>query len=146
MAALALGACVRGPSLTSLVIITADGRQVELKVEVPETMEAMQRGLMGRRSLPEGRGMLFIFPEGVRPGFWMKDTLIPLSVAFIARDGTIVDIQDMEPLSLEIHNTSQPYRYGLEVNRGWFARHGVRVGDRVRLKGGRPLPLTPPGQ
>ena len=65
----------------------------------------------------------------------MKDTYIPLSIAFITADGRIVDIQDMEPLSLTLHFPSQPIRFALEVNRSWFTRHGVKVGDTVRISG-----------
>ncbi|HKZ50392.1 MAG TPA: DUF192 domain-containing protein [Dehalococcoidia bacterium] len=141
--ALALAACSGDSQFTKLAISTSQGRRVELNVEVPRDTEGMQRGLMGRQSLPEDQGMLFTFPQGQQLGFWMKDTLIPLSAAFIDQDGTIVHIEDMEPLTLTIHNTSRPYRYGLEVNQGWFARHGIGVGDRVSSKGGGPLPLAP---
>lgn len=113
-------------------VVGAQGQEHALRVEVPQTREAMLRGLMGRTALDDDTGMLFLFGS-LRSGFWMKDTLIPLSVAFIAQDGTIVDIQDMAPQSLDIHNTNKPYYYGLEVNRGWFARKGVKAGDRVRF-------------
>jgi uncharacterized membrane protein (UPF0127 family) len=92
----------------------------------------MARGLSGRRELPEDRGMLFV--TGARAsGFWMKDTLIPLSIAFIDRDGTIVHIEEMEPETTEIHSTERPFYYALEANGGWYRRHGVGVGDAVRL-------------
>lgn len=123
-------------ALIPLTIITKDGRQVSLQVELAITDEERAQGLMNRPSLPENQGMLFIFPAGEpRTGFWMKDTLIPLSIAFIAGDGTIVDIQDMEPLSLDVHKPDESYDYGLEVNQGWFARNGVQTGDRLDLSG-----------
>lgn len=128
---LLLAGCAQGSDLERLVIAAGDGRRLELKVEVARTRAEKVKGLMGRHSLPEDHGMLFVFTEGERAGFWMKDTQIPLSVAFIAADGTIIDIQDMEPYSLEIHNTEKPYRYGLEVNQGWFRRHNVAVGAKV---------------
>ena len=106
-----------------------------LVVEVARTPEARQLGLIYRQRLPEDMGMLFVFDTvGIYP-FWMKNTHIPLSIAFITADGRIVDIQDMEPLSLTLHFPSQPIRFALEVNRSWFTRHGVKVGDTVRISG-----------
>lgn len=76
--------------------------------------------------------MLFIF-EQRGAGFWMKDTFVPLSVAFLARCGEIVDIQDMEPQSLELHQAEADYSFGLEVPQGWFAENGIEVGDLVSI-------------
>jgi uncharacterized membrane protein (UPF0127 family) len=133
-----------GPGLTSpspaspgldsanIEIVNALGEVFSLVVEIPPTREAMARGLMGRESMPENQGMLFLL-GGSRSGFWMKDTLIPLSVAFISSHGVIRHIEDMEPQTLDIHNTSKPYIYGLEVNKGWFERRGVKPGDTVRF-------------
>lgn len=119
--------------MSRLPIIIGNGQQAELMVEIARTPAEKTKGLMNRDSLPEGQGMLFVFQEGERSGFWMKDTRIPLSVAFIAGDGTILDIQDMEPYSLDIHNTDKPYMYGLEVNQGWFQQHRVEIGNLVLL-------------
>ncbi|KKM61697.1 hypothetical protein LCGC14_1529160, partial [marine sediment metagenome] len=91
------------------------------------------RGLMDREELPEDGGMLFVFLGDTQAAFWMKDTLIPLSIAFIAADGTILDVQDMEPLSEDAHRPPEPYRYALEVNQGWFREHGLGRGDRVEI-------------
>ena len=77
--------------------------------------------------------MLFIFSGDTKAGFWMKDTLIPLSIAFIAADGTILDVQEMEPLSEDKHRPPAPYRYALEVNQGWFQEHGLGPGGRVEI-------------
>ncbi len=77
--------------------------------------------------------MLFVFAEDTQTGFWMKDTSIPLSIAFLAEDGTILDIQEMEPFSTEVHRPPGPYRYALEVNRGWFQRRGFQPGGRVEV-------------
>lgn len=106
-----------------------------LVVEVARTPEARQLGLMYRQRLPEDMGMLFVFDTVGIYTFWMKDTYIPLSIAFITADGRIVDIQDMEPLSLELHFPSQPIRFALEVNRNWFTRHDVKIGDTVYMLG-----------
>ena len=77
--------------------------------------------------------MLFVPGGDTRTGFWMKDTKIPLSIAFIASDGTILETQDMEPLSEELHRPARAYYYALEVNQGWFERHGLGLGDRVEI-------------
>ena len=119
---------------TATVIVTDDeGTRVELTVEVPRTGEEFSRGLMFRESLPEDRGMLFIFGEDTHAGFWMRDTSVALSIAFITEDGTILDIQDMASLSTDVHQPPGPYRYALEVNQGWFQRHAYEAGDRVEI-------------
>jgi hypothetical protein len=112
-------------------------RESALAVEVASTPEERRRGLMFRQSLPADSGMLFVFPEDSRSAFWMKDTLIPLSIAFLSADGRVIDIQDMMPLDEALHYSPEPYRYAVEANQGWFRTHGVTVGDRARLP---PLP------
>jgi uncharacterized membrane protein (UPF0127 family) len=101
-------------------------------VEVAATPSARRRGLMHRESLPDDQGMLFVFPEERLLTFWMKDTHIPLSIAFARGDGTIVRIADLEPHSERPVSSRSPARYALEMNRGWFARHGVLEGDAIR--------------
>jgi uncharacterized membrane protein (UPF0127 family) len=101
-------------------------------VEVAATPSARRRGLMHRESLSDDRGMLFVFPEEKRLTFWMRDTHIPLSIAFARSDGTIVHIADMEPRSEQPVSSRLPARYALEMNRGWFLRHGVLEGDAIR--------------
>jgi uncharacterized membrane protein (UPF0127 family) len=101
-------------------------------VEVAATPSARRRGLMHRESLSDDRGMLFVFPEEKRLTFWMRDTHIPLSIAFARSDGTIVHIADMEPRSERPVSSRLPARYALEMNRGWFLRHGVLEGDAIR--------------
>ncbi len=103
-----------------------------LWVEIAYTPESQVQGLMYRDSLPENRGMLFVYPESQPLVFWMKNTRIPLDIAFADEYGVIVDIQQMEPMSLEPHRSPEPVRYALEVNRGWFQRHGVTVGDTLK--------------
>ena len=117
--------------------IETDRGPVLLKVEIASTPEAWQRGLMFRKTLPEDRGMLFLFPQATGSPFWMKNTLIPLSIAFADQNGKILRILDMEPCTKDPCPTYYPgvaYRQALEVNQGWFARHGVKEGDRWRLK------------
>lgn len=107
---------------------------VPLKVEIADTPRSRQTGLMFRERLPEDEGMLFVFKRVDYLSFWMKNTLIPLSIAFIDADGKIVQMEDMEPLDEQTHHRSaQPVLYALEVNQGWFERHGVHVGDRVEF-------------
>ena len=109
-----------------------------VRLEVADTPESRAIGLSHRPSLPAGDGMLFVFPSDDRAPFWMKDTLIPLSIAFISSDGRILDIQDMQQMTEDLHRPAQPYRYALEVNQGFFKNSGVKAGDRVELQlGGR---------
>jgi uncharacterized membrane protein (UPF0127 family) len=115
-----------------LTVVTAQGQVAHIDVEVADTPEERSVGLSGRTSLPADTGMLFIIPTK-GPGFWMKDTLVPLSVAFLGRCGEIVSIQDMQPESLEIHTTDQDYSFGLETPLGWFTEHGIQVGDLVSI-------------
>lgn len=117
------------------LIDTVEG-SVLFEVEVARTDAEKEVGLMGRESLPEDRGMAFVFFQPTTGGFWMKDTLIPLSIAFIGSDGFIQEIQDMDPCVEEtcpIHAPAEPYALALEVNKGAFDRAGVDVGDRVTI-------------
>ena len=124
----------------TLRILTGE-REVRLQVEIADTEEARVRGLSGRERLAEDAGMVFLFPEPSRAGFWMKDTKIPLSIAFWGEDGRIVDIIDMTPCRTVICPVYRPqasYVGAVEVNRGVFDQLGVQVGDRVALEGYRP--------
>lgn len=105
----------------------------EIWVEVAQTPEEQSYGLKGRKHLGKDEGMLFIFDIEDYHAFWMKDTLLPLSIAFIGKDGRIVWITDMKPLTSDSHVPPQPIRYALEMNKGWFSSHGVKVGDVVRF-------------
>ena len=107
-----------------------------VNVEVADRPELISLGLMHRTSLPEDAGMLFLFFEETSTGFWMKDTLIPLSIAFFDRDGEIEAILDMDPCEEEpcrLYGPGEPFHGALEVNRGAFERWGVEVGDRIRV-------------
>ncbi len=105
----------------------------EIRVEVAKTPEERARGLMGRKLLGKDEGMLFIFEKEDYHGFWMKDTYIPLSIAFIDREGRIVKIADMRPLSLETHDPPRPILYALEMKKGWFSANGFKAGDILRF-------------
>jgi uncharacterized membrane protein (UPF0127 family) len=100
-------------------------------LEVASTPEEHQVGLMFRESMPTDNGMLFVYDRPAREGYWMRNTLIPLSIAWIEADGTIVDIQDMQPQTDDVHAPPAQYWYALEVNQGWFYNNGVGVGQRV---------------
>jgi uncharacterized protein len=104
-------------------------------VELARTPEARERGLMFREKLDADAGMLFIFDESEPHAFWMKNTLIPLDMIFIDDTGRIVGVVERaEPRTLTGRSASDPNRYVLEVNGGWCAEHGVRVGDTVKLE------------
>ena len=106
---------------------------IEIQVEIADDAEERQRGLMYRESLDENQGMLFVYPEQRTLGFWMKNTLIPLDIAYIDREGRIVDIQQMEPQTTETHDSAAPAMYALEMNQGWFEANGIRVGDVIEF-------------
>ncbi|MFL5309199.1 MAG: DUF192 domain-containing protein [Myxococcales bacterium] len=122
-----------GPALPTLHITTATGADVVVYVEIAKTPEEHQRGLMNRPSLPPDQGMLFDFGQEVQESFWMHNTLIPLSIAWFTHDGVIVDIQEMAAQSDALHTPKAPYWYALEANKGFFAQHGVQIGDKVTL-------------
>jgi uncharacterized membrane protein (UPF0127 family) len=123
--------CSARSSQLKLEIKRADQTKVPVSVEKAETNAERARGLMYRRSLDDGRGMLFVFEEDEILSFWMKNTFIPLSIAFIAADGRIVEIHDMEPEDLSTTRSGHPCRYALEVPQGWFRRVGIVPGDVV---------------
>jgi uncharacterized membrane protein (UPF0127 family) len=103
-----------------------------IRAEVADNFSARMQGLMQRRSLPPNGGMLFVFDEDATHCMWMKNTLIPLSVAFLDEQGAIVNIADMQPHSEQSHCAARPARYALEMTQGWFAQRGIRAGARLR--------------
>jgi uncharacterized membrane protein (UPF0127 family) len=116
-----------------MTITNSAGERLEAPVEIAATDVERERGLMGRTALAQDAGMLFVFDQEQQLSFWMKDTLIPLSIAYIDTGGRIVDIQDMQPLDETPHPSTEPARYALEVNQGFFAARGIQIGDRVEL-------------
>lgn len=107
-----------------------------LTVEVASRADQRNRGLMYRESLDELAGMIFVFEGDQMGGFWMLNTLIPLDIAYLAADGTVLEIVHGVPQSTEVLHPTQPYRYTLEVNGGWFERQGFGVGDVVEIPEG----------
>jgi uncharacterized membrane protein (UPF0127 family) len=118
---------------TVLAIDTSAGERVEVDVEIADSFIKRQRGLMERTELAENAGMLFVFDREQQLSFWMRNTLIPLSIAYIDAEERIIDIQNMEPLDETGHPSAEPAMYALEVNQGFFDERGVRVGDGVAL-------------
>jgi uncharacterized membrane protein (UPF0127 family) len=116
-------------------IHTASGMAVPIKAELARTVRERQTGLMFRKELADGNGMLFIFENDAVHSFWMKNTLIPLSVAFILYDGTILELKDLHPRDLSSVHSSRSVRYALEAPQGWFIRAGINAGDRLDLSG-----------
>ncbi len=95
------------------------------------TPEQRQIGLMWRKAMPTHEGMLFVFEQPSQQCFWMKNTLIPLTAAFVADDGTIVNLVDMQPQTLNPHCSEKPVRYVLEMNLGWFAKKNIKAGSKI---------------
>lgn len=103
-----------------------------IKAEVALTPEQHQTGLMHRTSMGSNEGMLFVFDRPGTQCFWMKNTLIPLQVAFIEDDGTIVNLAEMKPKSLDSHCSAKPVRFVLEMNKGWFTKRGAHPGSKLK--------------
>ncbi|MCD0505154.1 DUF192 domain-containing protein [Bordetella petrii] len=102
-----------------------------IRAEVASTEPTRRIGLMHRQNLPDNNGMLFIFEQPDLQCFWMRNTPLPLSIAFIADDGAIVNIADMAPQTDDAHCSARPVRYALEMAQGWFAAHGIQAGARI---------------
>ena len=145
-AALFLAAC-----LTSAAVLAQDAPQMNLPrvklsagmhqidSQVAATPEQRSIGLMWRKEMPQHEGMLFVFEQPSKQCFWMKNTLLPLTAAFVDDDGTIVNLADMKPKTTDSHCSSGPVRFVLEMNQGWFAKKGVKAGSRLTgplFKGG----------
>lgn len=142
LAALALIAAAPARAQTEaqpkLETITLQAGMHNIRAELARTPQQTQTGMMFRKEMAAHEGMLFVFDAPARRCFWMKNTLLPLSIAYIADDGRIVDVIDMQPLSEASHCSSQPVRFALEMNQGWFDKRGIKPG--FKLKG---PPFTP---
>ena len=109
------------------------GRQ-KISVQLARTPQQRQTGLMHRRSMPQQEGMLFVFDQPGVQCFWMKNTLLPLTAAFVDDDGTIVNLANMQPQTETPHCSAKPVRYVLEMNQGWFKQRNLKAGARLRGK------------
>ncbi len=132
--ALLVGAGAHAQEPQRLPTVTLRAGMHNIVAMVARTPEQRAVGLMHRREMATHEGMLFVFEQPSVQCFWMKNTLLPLSIAFIADDGSIVNVADMQPQSLDSHCSAKPVRYALEMNQGWFARRAV--GPGFRLAGG----------
>ena len=102
-----------------------------INAEVASTPEQRAIGLMHRPTMPANDGMLFVFVRAGQQCFWMKNTLLPLSIAFLDDDGTIVNIEEMKPQTLDSHCSARPVRFALEMNRGWFSKRAIKPGAKI---------------
>jgi len=114
--------------------ITLNAGMHLIQAEVAQTPEQRSTGLMFRSAMGTNEGMLFAFEEAGQQCFWMKNTLLPLSVAFVADDGSVVNIENMKPQTLDSHCSKQPVRFVLEMNEGWFAKRGIKPGFKLTGK------------
>ena len=126
----ALASAQDGPQKLAQVRLTAGIHNIN--AELASTPQQREIGLMFRAAMPANDGMLFVFEQPGQQCFWMRNTLIPLSVAFIGDDGSVVNIDDMKPQTLDSHCSAKPVRFVLEMNEGWFAKRGIKAGSRLR--------------
>jgi len=106
----------------------------QIDAQLAITPEQRQIGLMHRAEMPQHEGMLFLFEQPAEQCFWMKNTLLPLTAAFVADDGTIVNLVDMKPQTTDSHCSAKPVRFVLEMNQGWFAKRAIKAGFRLTGK------------
>ncbi|MFM2398511.1 MAG: hypothetical protein RL341_668 [Pseudomonadota bacterium] len=126
-----LAAPARGQNAPALPMTQLNAGMHLIKAEVAANNEHRQRGLMFREKMGVNDGMLFVFDQPAGHCMWMKNTLIPLSVAFIAEDATIINIEDMQPQKLDSHCAKKPAAYALEMNLGWFAQRRIKPGMKI---------------
>jgi len=130
-AALPAGAQPAGQPQDKLPVSQLSAGIHVIHAEIANTEDERRQGLMYRTELPGNDGMLFVFEAPDVQCFWMRNTLLPLSIAFIADDGTVVNIEDMAPQTDDAHCARKPVRYALEMAQGWFAQHGVKAGNTI---------------
>ena len=111
-----------------------------IQVQLATTQDQRAVGLMFRREMPTNEGMLFVFEQPASQCFWMKNTLLPLTAAFVADDGTIVNLADMQPQTTDAHCSARPVRFVLEMHQGWFAKRGIQAGFKLT---GAPFVVRP---
>ena len=115
-----------------LATVTLTAGMHVIQAEVAQAPEQQMMGLMFRRQLPGNEGMIFVNPQADTRCFWMRNTLVPLTIAFIADDGSIVNFADMQPRSEQSHCSAKPVRFALEMSQGWFAKRGIQPGFKLR--------------
>jgi uncharacterized membrane protein (UPF0127 family) len=137
---LLIGACLslnafvafaQGAPQTQLPKATLNAGMHLIQVQLAQDFEQRQIGLMWRKEMPQNEGMLFVFDQPAVQCFWMRNTLIPLTAAFVADDGTIVNLIDMKPMNDASHCSQKPVRFVLEMNQGWFAKRNIQAGFKL---------------
>ena len=128
--AAALPAAAQEPQMNLPRVKLAAGMH-QIDAQVARTPQQRTIGLMFRKEMPQHEGMLFVFEQPSLQCFWMRNTLLPLTAAFVADDGTIVNLADMKPQTEDSHCSARPVRYVLEMNQGWFAKKGVKAGSKL---------------
>ena len=128
---LAFSALAQDTPQTNLPRIKLQAGMYQIDTQVAQTEAQRQTGLMFRKEMPQHEGMLFVFEQPATQCFWMKNTLLPLTAAFVADDGTIVNLVDMKPQTTDSHCSEKPVRFVLEMNQGWFAKKGLKAGSRL---------------
>ena len=138
-----LGACADDPPEPSDArresTVTFGGTDATLAVDLADDPQERREGLMGVEELSADQGMAFVWPGPVDSTFWMKDTLVPLSIAFVDESGHVIDVLDMQPCETDAcpsYGIDEPFVLAIEANLGWFDEHGVGAGDRAELQSG----------
>jgi uncharacterized protein len=116
---------------TNLERVKLSAGMYQIDAQVALTPEQREIGLMFRKEMPQHEGMIFVFSQPTQQCFWMKNTILPLTAAFVADDGTIVNLADMKPQTTDSHCSDKPVRYVLEMNQGWFAKKGIKAGAKL---------------
>jgi len=127
----ALNGMAQGTPQMQLPRITLNAGMHLIQTQVAQDFDQRQTGLMWRKEMPQNEGMLFVFEQAGVQCFWMRNTLLPLSAAFVADDGTIVNLEDMKPMSDDSHCSKKPVRFVLEMNQGWFAKRNIQAGFKL---------------
>lgn len=127
----ALAQTTEGQAQMQLPRVTLQVGMHRIDAQVAQTPEQRQTGLMFRKEMPRHEGMLFVFEQASQQCFWMRNTRLPLTAAFVADDGTLVNLADMKPMTDDAHCSKQPVRFVLEMNQGWFASKNLKAGDKL---------------
>jgi uncharacterized protein len=138
VALLAGTASAQGQPQMNLPVVQLQAGMHSIRAQVATGIN-VYTGLMWRREMPQHEGMLFVYDTPAVHCFYMRNTYLPLSIAFLADDGTIVNIRDMQPLTENSHCADKPVRYALEMNQGWFAKKGLKPGFKLTGPGGKPF-------
>ena len=128
---LALSAIAQGIPQTQLQRTTLNAGMHLIQVQLAQDFEQRQIGLMWRKEMPQNEGMLFVFDQSAVQCFWMRNTLLPLTAAFVSDDGSIVNLADMKPMNDDSHCSKKPVRFVLEMNQGWFAKRNIQAGFKL---------------